>query len=300
MATDALSAFGPLVTLSGGGSSQRASGARSLREVAQEFESLLLLQMVKQMRQSFLEECAAGEGFGAGTMTETVDVELARALAAQGGLGLAAVLERGLARLAPGVAASAATVAPPTPQPTTGVSAPDRTCVGLEPVSVPVVAEPDLSLSLALEGPRTSAFGWRRDPLHGERRFHGGIDVAAAYGREVPVAGPGRVVRAEDSGGYGLMVEVEHAGGVRTRYAHLSSLAVVAGQELAQDEVVGRVGRSGRATGHHLHFEVLVDGRRVDPDGVLDAGAAQIALKLPAPRDDSPGEHVPASLPAME
>lgn len=300
MATDALSAFGPLVTLAGGGSGQRASDARSLREVAQEFESLLLLQMVKQMRQSFLEESEPGEGFGAGTMTETMDVELARALAAQGGLGLAAVLERGLARLAPGVAGSATTVAPPTPQPATGGSAPDRTSVGLEPVSVPIVAEPDLSLSLEVEGRRTSEFGWRRDPLHGKRRFHGGIDVAAAYGREVPVAGPGRVVRAEESGGYGLMVEVEHAGGVRTRYAHLSSAAVMAGQELAEGEVVGRVGKSGRATGHHLHFEVLVDGRRVDPDRVLEASAAQIALKSPAPRDDSSGEHVPVSLPAME
>jgi murein DD-endopeptidase MepM/ murein hydrolase activator NlpD len=116
----------------------------------------------------------------------------------------------------------------------------------------------------------------------------------------VPSAAAGRVVRAESSGGYGLMVEVEHADGLRTRYAHLSSLDVTPGQELAQGEVVGRVGRSGRATGNHLHFEVLVNGRRVDPTQVLEGGAERLALKSPGSRDDSSGDQVPVQWPAME
>jgi murein DD-endopeptidase MepM/ murein hydrolase activator NlpD len=299
VATDAVHSLGPLVGAAGD-SGTRAGAPRSLREVAREFESLMLLQMVKQMRQSFLEESEPADGLGAGTMTETMDVELARALSARGGLGLAALLERALARPGGGVAGSTGAVAEPTSGMVPRQSAVPRTSVVPEPVSRPAgnVSVPDLSLEL--DGRRTSSFGWRRDPFHGESRFHGGIDIAAAYGREVPVAGAGRVVRAETSGGYGLLVEVEHAGGVRTRYAHLSAVAVVAGQELAPGEAVGRVGKTGRATGHHLHFEVLVDGRRVDPATVLDAGAAQTALKLPAPRDDSPGEHVPATAPAME
>lgn len=111
----------------------------------------------------------------------------------------------------------------------------------------------------------TSAFGWRADPFHGGARFHGGIDLRAAYGREVPVAAPGRVIFAGEQGGYGQTVVVEHAGGYRTRYAHLSAIAVRPGEELASGAVVGRVGQSGRATGPHLHFEVWRGSERVDP-----------------------------------
>jgi murein DD-endopeptidase MepM/ murein hydrolase activator NlpD len=129
----------------------------------------------------------------------------------------------------------------------------------------------------------SSPFGWRSDPFHGTQRFHQGVDLKGAYGQPVAVAGPGRVVEAGERGAYGLTVVVEHAGGVQTRYAHLSGIDVKAGEELAQGAVVGRVGQSGRATGPHLHFEVLVEGRRVDP-----ARMAQHAtgLKPPALADD--------------
>jgi murein DD-endopeptidase MepM/ murein hydrolase activator NlpD len=290
MSADAPSPLTALAPAHAGSAAGRRPASSDLRAVAREFESLMLLQMVKQMRQSFLEEAAPGEGLGLGTMTETMDVELVRALTAQGGLGLAAVLERGLARVVSPVAAPTSSVAPPTSGAVTEVSATPVTSVLPEANS----------LSLPIEGRRSSPYGWRRDPFHGRTRFHGGIDVAAAYGEPVPSAAAGRVVRAESSGGYGLMVEVEHADGLRTRYAHLSALDVTPGQELAPGQVVGRVGRSGRATGNHLHFEVLVNGRRVDPTSVLEGGAERLALKSPGPRDDSPGDQVPVQWPAME
>lgn len=89
----------------------------------------------------------------------------------------------------------------------------------------------------------------------------------------MPAAAPGRVVFAGEQGAYGHTVVVEHGEGWRTRYAHLSAIAVQAGQELADGSVVGRVGQSGRATGPHLHFEVWKDGVRVDPSQAAPTAA---------------------------
>jgi murein DD-endopeptidase MepM/ murein hydrolase activator NlpD len=111
----------------------------------------------------------------------------------------------------------------------------------------------------------SSPFGYRVDPFTGATRYHAGVDIAAAYGREVPSAGAGQVVFSGSQGGYGNTVVVEHADGIRTRYAHLSSIQVEAGAIVDAGTVVGRVGSSGRSTGPHLHFEVLQDGQPVNP-----------------------------------
>lgn len=116
-------------------------------------------------------------------------------------------------------------------------------------------------------GTITSGFGWRRDPFHGAARFHRGIDIRAAYGQDVPSAAPGRVVSAGTEGGYGETVVIEHAGGIRTRYAHLSTTLVAPGDEVGEGQVVGRAGHSGRATGTHLHFEVMTaSGEPLNPE----------------------------------
>jgi murein DD-endopeptidase MepM/ murein hydrolase activator NlpD len=111
----------------------------------------------------------------------------------------------------------------------------------------------------------TSAFGWRPDPFTGEGRFHKGVDVRAAYGQQIPAVANGKVVSAGPAGGYGLSVVIEHGSGIRTRYAHLSEVSVKAGDVVERGQEIGRVGQSGRSTGPHLHFEVLADGRPVDP-----------------------------------
>jgi murein DD-endopeptidase MepM/ murein hydrolase activator NlpD len=116
-------------------------------------------------------------------------------------------------------------------------------------------------------GQVTSGFGWRADPLHGAARFHRGVDIRAAYGQDVPAAAPGRVVSAGGEGAYGQTVVIEHAGGLRTRYAHLSTTLVAAGDEVQEGQRVGQAGRSGRATGTHLHFEVMTaSGEPLNPE----------------------------------
>ena len=116
-------------------------------------------------------------------------------------------------------------------------------------------------------GKVTSGFGWRADPFHGAAKFHRGIDIRAAYGQDVPTAASGRVVSAGTEGGYGQSVVIEHAGGIRTRYAHLSTTLVAPGDEVREGQVVGRAGHSGRATGTHLHFEVMTaSGKPLNPE----------------------------------
>jgi len=124
----------------------------------------------------------------------------------------------------------------------------------------------DDSLQLDIAGKVSSSFGWRNDPLHGRTKFHGGIDLAAAYGTAVPVAAGGTVVRAGEQGAYGLSVVVRHAGGYESRYAHLSSVDVAVGDTIEKGAVLGRVGSTGRSTAPHLHFEVTRAGQRVDPE----------------------------------
>ncbi|MCJ1715714.1 M23 family metallopeptidase [Curtobacterium sp. VKM Ac-2922] len=100
---------------------------------------------------------------------------------------------------------------------------------------------------------------------------HQGLDFAAATGTPVVAAMPGRVVSAGVSGGYGNQVLVQHAGGLQTRYGHLSRIDVAVGQVVTVGEQVGAVGSSGVSTGPHLHFEVIVGGRPVDPAAWLGA-----------------------------
>jgi murein DD-endopeptidase MepM/ murein hydrolase activator NlpD len=245
-------------------------------------------------------------------MTETFDVELARTLAKQGGLGLAALVERGLdgppgASQEPQPPAESVGLRKAAFEPLAAGRRPSVGSVALAPdyrsapVEAPVAAEERSrasgSLALPLDVPVSSRFGWRADPFHGAQRFHAGLDLRAAYGREVPAAAAGRVSFAGQQGGYGLTVVVDHENGVQTRYAHLSAISVQTGQELAAGEVIGRVGQTGRATGPHLHFEVALDGRKVDP--TLVAERVRGGLKTSTVDDDFPVERVPAGTAAM-
>jgi len=108
-------------------------------------------------------------------------------------------------------------------------------------------------------GSVTSRFG----PRWG--RSHTGIDIGAGYGSQVWAAGPGRVVSAGWNSGYGQMVAISHGNNVVTRYAHLSSINVKAGQAVDSRQFIGRVGTSGNTTGPNLHFEVLINGAQKNP-----------------------------------
>ena len=111
----------------------------------------------------------------------------------------------------------------------------------------------------------TSAFGMREHPLFGDERPHSGIDIAGSAGSEVLAADSGTVAVATYSSSYGNYVTIYHSNGDYTLYAHMSSLAGTAGQNVTQGDVIGYVGSTGGANGPHLHFEIRVNGSTVDP-----------------------------------
>lgn len=113
--------------------------------------------------------------------------------------------------------------------------------------------------------PIVSSFGNRIDPFTRQRAFHSGIDYPAPTGTPIYASAGGRVIFAGYRPQYGRTVEIDHGGGLVTRYAHASAVLVKVGQIVMPDEKIARVGSTGRSTGPHLHFEILRDGRFVDP-----------------------------------
>jgi murein DD-endopeptidase MepM/ murein hydrolase activator NlpD len=111
----------------------------------------------------------------------------------------------------------------------------------------------------------TSGFGMRTHPVLGGRRSHKGIDLAAPTGTPIYATADGIVDRAERFSSYGLFIEIEHGAELETRYAHMSRLAVSAGQRVKKGDLIGYVGSTGRSTGPHLHYEVRVSGVAVNP-----------------------------------
>jgi murein DD-endopeptidase MepM/ murein hydrolase activator NlpD len=230
-----------------------------LQRVAQQFEAMLLTQMLREMRKAGEwggdeADGAGGMGLGTDSFTEAIDTELGIHLARGKGLGLTAQLMQALDRLAP-----AGDPVAPVPSVTGGspeAEMPGGTSVNLRE--------------------RTA---WRSDPFTGQARFHRGVDLKAAYGQDVQAAAQGTVVFSGEQRGYGTTVVIEHADGSRTRYAHLSAATVAVGSPIEAGQEVGRAGRSGRATGTHLHFEVTgPDGKPVSPSHWLQERATTSAV----------------------
>jgi murein DD-endopeptidase MepM/ murein hydrolase activator NlpD len=111
----------------------------------------------------------------------------------------------------------------------------------------------------------TSGFGWRRDPITGQRAFHSGVDISAPPGHPVAAAAAGVVAKIEQYGALGRSVFLSHGFGRTTIYGHLSRVLVAPGQRLDRGQTLGLVGNTGRSTGYHLHYEVEVDGDPVNP-----------------------------------
>jgi murein DD-endopeptidase MepM/ murein hydrolase activator NlpD len=116
-----------------------------------------------------------------------------------------------------------------------------------------------------------SPFGLRKDPFNGNLAMHNGLDLAAPSGTEIRVRAAGKVVYAGRNGVYGNMVEVDHGFGVRTRYGHLSQISVRQGQAVVPRDRLGLVGSTGRSTSPHLHYEVLFNGKTMDPRKFVEA-----------------------------
>lgn len=146
-----------------------------------------------------------------------------------------------------------------------------------------------LPTQLPIPGARIgSPFGWRVDPFNARRALHTGLDFEAVMGTPIMAAAGGVVVTAAPHPEYGNMVEIDHGNGLVTRYGHTSKILVKKGDLVRRGQVIALVGTTGRSTGPHLHFEVLVQGVQQDPQKFLAAGqhppmVAQQPAPTPAP-----------------
>lgn len=111
----------------------------------------------------------------------------------------------------------------------------------------------------------TSNYGIRSDPFRGTAAMHAGVDIPGPVGTPVYATADGMVDRAERSGGYGNLVELDHGKGIQTRYGHLSKILVEAGTRVHRGQLIALMGSTGRSTGPHLHYEVRIDGHAVNP-----------------------------------
>lgn len=111
----------------------------------------------------------------------------------------------------------------------------------------------------------SSTMGWRRDPITGGADYHPGLDIAAERGHPVHATAAGRVALSGYQGAYGNLVVIDHGFGLETRYGHLSNLDVQHGDWVERGDIIGRVGATGRATGYHVHYEVLANGKLLNP-----------------------------------
>ncbi|HKR25162.1 MAG TPA: M23 family metallopeptidase [Allosphingosinicella sp.] len=126
----------------------------------------------------------------------------------------------------------------------------------------------------------TSGYGIRSDPFRGRAAMHAGIDLAGPYGTPIYATADGVVGRSEwNNGGYGNLVEINHGQGIQTRYGHLSRLIARPGARVRRGELIGLMGSTGRSTGSHLHYEVRIDGRAVNPVPFLQASSTFIAMQ---------------------
>jgi murein DD-endopeptidase MepM/ murein hydrolase activator NlpD len=127
-------------------------------------------------------------------------------------------------------------------------------------------------------GYNASGYGWRLDPFNGRSAFHEGIDFAAPTGTPIVAAAGGVVIASQFHPQFGNMIEVDHGNDIVTRYAHASKLLMKVGAIVKRGQHIADIGSTGRSTGPHLHFEVLVRGTQQNPHKFLSAGADQAKL----------------------
>ncbi|HLZ66425.1 MAG TPA: peptidoglycan DD-metalloendopeptidase family protein [Aliidongia sp.] len=124
-----------------------------------------------------------------------------------------------------------------------------------------------------------SPFGVRHDPFNGRSAMHTGVDLSGPYKTPVMSTAPGTVVFAGYSTGYGKLVEIDHGNGIHTKYGHLNRILVNVGQKVGKHNPIGLLGSTGRSTGPHVHYEVVVNGTPQDPEKFLEAGKSPILVK---------------------
>jgi murein DD-endopeptidase MepM/ murein hydrolase activator NlpD len=244
-----------------------------LKKVAQQFEAVFITQLLKVMRETIEESGLMEGGFGKSIYTEMFDQEVALNMARHGTLGISDLLCKNLS------AAAQASENASGDEPATKPAA--------EPSILPQASPKEqgsdqkteseiTNLQLPVQAPISSAFGLRKDPFSRQTKFHKGLDLAAPEGTKVIAALPGKVLAAGYERGYGNTVVIQHADGVQTKYGHLASINVKAGDSVDSQNALGTVGSTGHSTGPHLHFEVIRMGKSIDP--ILSCNAAGYRL----------------------
>jgi murein DD-endopeptidase MepM/ murein hydrolase activator NlpD len=237
-------------------------GHKELKRAVADFESLFINQMFKSMRETIGKSELFHGGKAEDIYTSMLDTELSKNMAQAGGIGLADMLLRQLSDQEPEVIQ----VEPVIPE-----------ALVIEPVQVktaPVqaaalVQEPEkFSFPLKELKRISSGFGARTDPFTGHTRFHHGMDIAASQGTPVYPASSGKVIFSGKKGGYGNMIEILHDDGLVTRYGHNAENTVKEGDIVSPSQPIAYVGSTGRSTGPHLHFEVLRNGKALDPESL--------------------------------
>jgi len=216
----------------------------AFKRVAREFEAVFIHLVIQKMRDTIPKSGFLERGFGEEVFTSLLDQEFAKGLAREAGDRLADALLRQLLEPQAG--------RPILPSPEKSRPTPEK---DLEPES----------FLAPVQGRISSPYGPRSDPLTGDPELHRGIDLAAPAGSEVRAAQGGQVEFSGWVSGYGNMVILKHPGGYTTLYGHNEENLVAAGETVASNQVIARVGATGRATGPHTHFEVRYNGKAVDP-----------------------------------
>ncbi len=209
-----------------------------------------------------------GETPGAQIRSDMFIETLADAIADAGGLGLAPMLRQSLGAIESEDGAA-------WDEFSSGLAAPAR---------------PDPPLAAGGQPRVSSDFGPREDPVEGGSRFHTGIDLAVPEGTPIKAALDGVVKTVGPRGGYGKAVEIDHGNGLTTLYAHNSELAVKPGERVMAGQVIAAAGQTGRATGAHLHLEVRMEGKPLNPRSALNAYRVRVEDTVAASSPLSPNK----------
>ncbi len=287
-----------------GDETRRQLAGKSPKEVAKEFEAILLAQVISAMRKTVPESGTLEASANRKMLDGAFDQQVARSLVDKGGLGIADQIVGQIARQqaardaaggrkassasALGAVANAAVADGAANAATLGRAAgasqiasairariPSATSLRTHGVAtMSAGAMTSAATVVPVAGEVSSPFGMRSDPFTGEPRFHAGVDVAAPRGSEIRAVADGEVVFSGwRPGGEGRVVDIRHADGLVTSYAHAERTLVRAGQHVVAGEVLATVGSSGRSSGPHLHFAAARDGQAIDPSALLGHGA---------------------------
>jgi murein DD-endopeptidase MepM/ murein hydrolase activator NlpD len=216
----------------------------AIKAAAKEIESLFAYELVKAMRAT--SSTGSDNSLGKDVYMGMFDMELSKLLAERG-LGLQDVLLRGLNRNNYGQNVKSMTT------PLTDKKQSINPDLAQRPSALPV------------DGIVSSPFGMRKHPVHGDVRFHHGLDIAAPDGTDIFPVRNGKVIFSGQQPGYGNVVVVDHGDGFISKYAHNKVNMVQEGEDVDFNTIIGQVGSTGTSTGPHLHFEVRYQGNPVNP-----------------------------------